>query len=90
MKINEKINLTKQFKNEVEAIKKDESYEYRVIVSSTSKNVYGNNLDDQIINFHLEHISSDYKEDGNYDTVISNGYINEDMVIGEFLFRRLK
>ena len=90
MKKFEGIPLTEKFRNSISAIVEDDGYEYMATVSTTNKTFYRGENDDEIVKFHLEHISTDYLEDDGYETILSNGYVKGNGVYGEFLFRRKK
>lgn len=68
----------------------DNKYEYKVMRSICDKDFYGKDDDNKIIQYHINHISSDYLEDDGFETIISNGFIKDDSVICELLMRRLK
>ncbi len=84
--IKERLFYSKKFIEKIENIVEEDGYQYRVILSNTSKDLYSGN-DNQIISNHITHVTMDYQEDG-LELVIANGYIKDGMVIAELLMRK--
>ena len=92
------MGFTENFIKMIENISEEDGYEYQVIRSAASKEMYDidkemYDIDDEekIIQTHIEHISDDYFIEDRLEAIVSNGYIsNSNGVIAEILFRKRK
>ena len=85
------IGFTENFIKMIENISEEDGYEYQVIRSAASKEIYDIDDEEKIIQTHIEHISDDYFIEDILEAIVSNGYISKSNgVIAEILFRKRK
>ena len=83
--------FTENFINMIENISEEDGYEYQVMRSAASKDMYYIDDEEKLIQTHIKHISEDYFIEDRLEAVVSNGYIsNSNVVIAEILFRKRK
>lgn len=85
------MGFTENFIKMIENISEEDGYEYQVMRSFASKEMYDIDDEEKIIQAHIEHISEDYFIENRLEAIVSNGYIsNSNVVIAEILFRKRK
>lgn len=83
--------FTENFIKMIENISEEDGYEYQVMRSAASKDMYYIDDEEKLIQTHIKHISEDYFIEDRLEAVVSNGYIsNSNVVIAEILFRKRK
>lgn len=87
MKNNYSLFLSKEFNKQIDAISKEDGYQYEVLVSSGNASFYKCPKED-VINNHIKHIVSDYEDEG-YEVVASHGYIKGAGVYAELYMRKV-
>ena len=83
--------FTENFIKMIENISEEDGYEYQVMRSAASKDMYYIDDEEKLIQTHIKHISEDYFIEDRLEAVVSNGYIsNSNVVIAEILVRKRK
>ena len=83
------MGLSENFIKMIENIIEEDCYEYQVIRSAASKEMYAIEDEEKLIQTHIDHISEDCLIEGRLETVISHRYISKSGdLIAEILFRR--